>query len=279
MPFIHDLRSAPVPGCVDGWIALHARHGHLDLSEVFTAAISYASEGFPASPLLAGTVRNLDGVAGCPELNSVGMRNGQIVRRPGVASALRAVVQHGRDGYYQGDFGRGLLSMGAGEYRASDFELPLADWVQPLKASAWGHDLWTIPPNSQGYLTLLGSLIAEGLPLPEDPGDPQWAHLLIESARVAAYDRPSALYESADVSSLFEPDEVARRPVSYTHLDVYKRQGESAAQAVVVDRQHVWTTQAEDKEHLCGPLSDPSDAHETLDQLPVIDAHRLAEGR
>jgi gamma-glutamyltranspeptidase/glutathione hydrolase len=211
MPFSHDLRSAPVPGCVDGWLALHARHGRLDLSVVFAAAISYASEGFPASPLLAGTIRNLDGVAGCPELNSVGMRSGQIVRRPGVASALRAIVENGRDAFYLGDFGRGLLAMGAGEYRASNFELPLADWVEPLKARAWGHDLWTIPPNSQGYLTLLGSLIAEGLPLPEDPGDPQWAHFLVESARAAAYDRPSVLYESADVSSLLQPDEVARR--------------------------------------------------------------------
>ena len=27
MPFSGDLRSAPVPGCVDGWLALHARHG------------------------------------------------------------------------------------------------------------------------------------------------------------------------------------------------------------------------------------------------------------
>ncbi len=211
MPFRDDLRSAPVPGCVDGWLALHGRHGRLPLSEVLGFAVSYAADGFPASPLLAGTVRNLDGVAGCPDLNSRPMRAGQIVRRPGVARAVEAIIEHGRAGFYQGAFGRGLQSMGAGEYEASDFKQPLADWVQPLVARVWDHDLWTIPPNSQGYLNLLGSLIAAGLPLPDDPGDPLWAHFLVESARAAAYDRPSVLYENADVRSLLEPDEAERR--------------------------------------------------------------------
>src|SRR5690606_20749498 len=27
MPFRHDVRSVTVPGCVDGWLALHARFG------------------------------------------------------------------------------------------------------------------------------------------------------------------------------------------------------------------------------------------------------------
>jgi gamma-glutamyltranspeptidase/glutathione hydrolase len=226
MPFRDDLRSAPVPGCVDGWLALHGRYGRLTLSEVFGYAVSYAADGFPASPLLAGTVRILDGVAGCPDLNSRPVRAGQIVRRPGVASAIEAIIEHGRSGFYQGAFGRGLQSMGAGEYEASDFEQPLADWVQPLVARVWDHDLWTIPPNSQGYLTLLGSLIAAGLPLPGDPGDPLWAHFLVESARAAAYDRPSVLYENADVLPLLEPDEAERRRslIRFDHRAVLRSQ-------------------------------------------------------
>src|SRR5687768_4419317 len=53
MPFHGDLRSAPVPGCVDGWLALHERFGRLPLADVLHAAVGYAAEGFPASPLLA----------------------------------------------------------------------------------------------------------------------------------------------------------------------------------------------------------------------------------
>src|SRR5436190_7645900 len=55
MPFRGDIRSVPVPGCVDGWLALHERHGRLPLSEVFAPAIGYAADGFPASPTLAAS--------------------------------------------------------------------------------------------------------------------------------------------------------------------------------------------------------------------------------
>jgi len=211
MPFRDDLRSAPVPGCVDGWLTLHDRYGRLPLSKVLEAAIAYADVGFPASPLLAGSIAILDGVAGCSDLNGRPMKSGQIVRRPGVAGALTAVAQSGREGFYRGDFGKGLLALGAGEYTEADFEEPLANWVEPLVARVWDHDLWTIPPNSQGYLSLLGSLIAEGLELPDDERDPLWAHLLIESARAAAFDRPAMLYENADVEPLLEAGAVDER--------------------------------------------------------------------
>src|SRR3982750_3907036 len=34
MPFRGDLRTVTVPGCVDGWLALHATYGRLPLSTV-----------------------------------------------------------------------------------------------------------------------------------------------------------------------------------------------------------------------------------------------------
>ncbi|WP_345149018.1 gamma-glutamyltransferase [Nonomuraea rubra] len=42
----------------------------------------------------------------------------------------------------------------------------------------FGHDVWSMPPNSQGYLLLRALAIAEGLDLPASPHDPVWAHLL-----------------------------------------------------------------------------------------------------
>jgi len=209
MPFHGDLRSAPVPGCVDGWLSLHGRFGRLPLAEVLAAAIGYAAGGFPASPLLAAAQPLLAGVTGADDLPP--LRSGGRVRRPGVALALAAVAEHGRAGFYEGAFGEGLVDLGDGEYTAEDLRRPLADWVDPLRATAWGHDLWTIPPNSQGYLTLLGARIAEGLPLPDDPGDGRWAHLLVEAARAAGHDRPAVLHDRADVAALLEDDEVARR--------------------------------------------------------------------
>ena len=60
MPFRHDVRSVTVPGCVDGWLALHARFGSMTLAEILAPAIDLAEQGFPASPLLVGSVGRLD---------------------------------------------------------------------------------------------------------------------------------------------------------------------------------------------------------------------------
>jgi gamma-glutamyltranspeptidase/glutathione hydrolase len=214
MPFRHDIRSAPVPGCVDGWLALHQRYGRLPLADVLEPAMLYAASGFPASPLLAGAVGMLGDAQGADDLlEHHPLRHGDLVRRPGVAMALESIVRHGRAGFYQGPFGEGLLALGEGEYAPADLERPLADWVEALHVRAWGHDVWTIPPNSQGYLTLLSSRIAEGLPLPDDPDDPLWAHLLVESSRAAAYDRIEVLHEGATaaVEALLADVEVERR--------------------------------------------------------------------
>jgi gamma-glutamyltranspeptidase/glutathione hydrolase len=212
MPFRGDIRSAPVPGCVDGWLALHERFGSLPLDRVLEAATTYAVAGFPASPLLATAQFLLDGVDGADDLlRTRPMQSGDLIRRPGVGRALAALVADGRAGFYEGEFGQGLLRIGGGEYIAEDLRRPLADWVEPLRMEAWDHVLWTIPPNSQGYLTLLGAAIASGLDLPGDPDEGEWAHLLVECARAAGHDRPHVLYDGADARALLADDEVARR--------------------------------------------------------------------
>ncbi|WP_246060053.1 gamma-glutamyltransferase family protein [Herbidospora galbida] len=194
MPHLYDIRSVPVPGCVDGWLALHGRFGRLPLAEVLAPAIRLADEGFPASPLLApgaafiGTLQS-----DYAHVQSIG----DPIRRPGAARALRAVAETGRAGFYQGEFGQGLLKLGGGEYTEDDLARDQADWVTPLSASVFGHGVHTIPPNSQGYLLLLALKILEGLDLPADPADPAWAHLLIEAAVAAGHDRLDVLYENA----------------------------------------------------------------------------------
>ena len=47
----------------------------------------------------------------------------------------------------------------------------------------FGLEVHTIGPNSQGYLTLGGGILADRLDLPDDPNDERWAHLLSEAAK------------------------------------------------------------------------------------------------
>ncbi len=212
-----DVRAVTVPGCVDGWIELHRRFGRLPLAQVLATAVAYASTGFPASPLLAATAGAILGVDGADdyraatEAASGRLRPGTLVRRPGVAATLEAIRSGGRAAFYEGAFGEGLLHLGKGLFTPEDLARPQAEWVSPLRLTAWDHDLWTTPPPSQGYLTLAAAWIAGGLALPDDPDDPVWAHLLAEAARMAGSDRTEVLFDGAGVVELLASERLAER--------------------------------------------------------------------
>ena len=199
MPLHHDIRTVTVPGCVDGWIALHDRFGTMPLPDLLRPATRLAECGFPASPLLGWSLRRLDEL-GAEQLASLaaGSTAGARLARPGVAAALRSIAEGGRAAFYEGEFGEGLLAMGDGLYTRDDLARSQADWVEPLTTTAFGVELHTIPPNSQGYLTLGALRLAEAVGLPDDPDDPEWAHVLIECATAAGYDRPAVLHDRAD---------------------------------------------------------------------------------
>ena len=88
MPLRHDVRTVTVPGCVDGWMALHQRFGRRPLAEVLAPAIGLADDGFPASPLLVGALTTVDdaGRVHLDELARQATRPGARVRRPGVGA-------------------------------------------------------------------------------------------------------------------------------------------------------------------------------------------------
>ena len=176
----------------------------MPLPEILGPALDLAANGFAASPLLVGSLKRIDeaGTQQLHALSSQATRAGAMVRLPGAARALAAIAEDGRDGFYGGEFGAGLLELAAGVIVADDLARSNADWVAPLTAAMFGVDVHTIGPNSQGYLTLGGGLVADTVDLPDDPDDPQWAHLLIEAAKLAAYDRPEVLHEHADGEAL-----------------------------------------------------------------------------
>lgn len=240
MPFRHDARVVTVPGCVDGWVALHARFGSLPLAELLAPAIDLAEHGFAAGPLLVGAASRLDPVGRdrLREIASQATHAGAVVRRPGVARALRAVAEQGRSGFYEGEFGDGLLRLGAGLYTEADLARSQADWVDPLTASMFGVDVHTIPPNSQGYLTLGGGILADGIDLP-DPDDERWAHLLAECAKLAGHDRPDVLHEHADGDALL------RSIAGRAHLLDRERAGDYRVNAGPGDTTYLCTAEAD----------------------------------
>jgi gamma-glutamyltranspeptidase/glutathione hydrolase len=227
MPVRGDLSSVPVPGAVDGWLALLQRFGRLPAKAVFAPAIELAEEGFPASIMLALASHLIHALPGARELCPAGpLEPGQTVRLPGVARTLRTIVKEGRTGFYQGEFGRGLIALGAGIYAEPDLATDLAQWCAPVRQRVWDHDLWTVPPPSQGYLTLASAFIAEQVGLGRDPLDAEWAHLILEASRAAGHDRPAMLFDGADGLALVDAERLTQaaarvRPDASAPSDVF----------------------------------------------------------
>jgi gamma-glutamyltranspeptidase/glutathione hydrolase len=207
MPVRGDVASVPVPGAVDGWLSLLARFGRLPVATVFAPAIELAEDGFPASIMLSLASHLVHQLPGAHHLCPSGpLEHGQHVRLPGIARTLRAIAAEGREGFYGGEFGRGLLALGEGAYATEDLSRDLADWCTPVRLRVWDHDLWTVPPPSQGYLTLASSFIASQAGLGRDPDLSEWAHLVVEASRAAGHDRPEVLFDGADGRALVAED-------------------------------------------------------------------------
>ena len=116
---------------------------------------------------------------------------------------LAALPASGRDGFYLGAFGDGLLELGDGLFSADDLGTVQANWIEPLTTTRVrcrpAHDRPELaglphPRRLHGW--------PNGSTCPSDPDDERWAHLLIEAASAAGFDRPDALHEGADGDEL-----------------------------------------------------------------------------
>lgn len=212
MPFRGHVSSVTVPGCVAGWAALHERFGLIPLEQVFAPACRLARAGFRVSSSLADASLELDPRVRESAFGSASpLRRGRRLELPALARVLEAIAEHGATGFYGGPAGTAIIELGAGEFTQDDLDQARADWVTPLGLRAFGHDLWTVPPNSQGYLALAGAWMAERLAVPADPTSEEWAFTLIEAARQAAFDRLAVLHEHADGSALLAASRLAQR--------------------------------------------------------------------
>ncbi len=197
--------AVTVPGAVDCWCALLARHGRLDLPTVLAPAIAYARDGFAVSPRVA---YEWD-VIGRPKLarnahaarhwlpDGGAPRAGVMFRHPALARTLEEIARHGRDGFYKGwvaeDMVASLRALGA-THAADDFSAHTGNWVTPVRGTYRGVEVCEIPPNGQGVTTLLMLNILENFALGDHaPVSAERLHLEAEAARLAFIERGRAI--------------------------------------------------------------------------------------
>jgi gamma-glutamyltranspeptidase/glutathione hydrolase len=225
MPYRHPA-TVTVPGCVDGWIALLERFGTRSLGEVLAPAIRLAEEGFPVSPEMALNLTAIAGLVGGEpsafELypNGTAPGAGDLITRPALAATLRAIAERGREAFYSGRVADAMVEATGGIVTAADLAANRPDWVDGAHMHVLGETAWTIPPNSQGYITLASLAIFEQLGAPKRFDDPDFHHLLIEAYRAAAWDRGAHLADldhmTVPVDELLHPLRLAERAMAIT---------------------------------------------------------------
>jgi gamma-glutamyltranspeptidase/glutathione hydrolase len=184
---LHDPQAWSVPGCADGWFELHARYGRLPMPELLVAAIRYAEEGFPLSPVIASDwERSLARFAGKPGFAEVFMpggrapREGEIFRNPALARTLRPIAEAiVRYSERHGGF-----------FALEDFAAHRSTWDAPISTRYRGHDVWELPPPGQGIAALQMLNILEHFDLKamgRESAD--FWHVMVEAKKLAFADR------------------------------------------------------------------------------------------
>jgi len=187
-----------VPGMISGLQKIHERFGTLKFSKLAEYSIKLAEEGFPAShrfseainrsrgKLVSEYARNLFFKGGNPPAA------GELILQKQLANTLRSVAFDPRS-FYEGWIAESLckfLNSKGGVFDIDDFVDFEGEWVEPLKSTYRGFEVYEVPPNSQGATSLIILNILENFDLPIlDPLEARRIHLFAEAAKRAYIDK------------------------------------------------------------------------------------------
>lgn len=189
-----------VPGCVDGWIELHRKHGRLSLDKLLAPAIRYAREGFPVSELIAYYWARGAKVFGAqPGFTETFLPGGEapakgdIFKNPGLADTYAAIAAKGRDGFYAGEVAERIDAFCRTHgcfLRKEDLAAHTSTWVEPVSTRYRGYDVFELPPNGQGVAALQMLNLLEPYDLSAmGHNSTAYLHHLIEAKKIAYEDR------------------------------------------------------------------------------------------
>jgi gamma-glutamyltranspeptidase/glutathione hydrolase len=174
-------QSITVPGLVAAWADLHERFGRLPFAELIAPARAAAREGVAVARALGrDLVQHLEALRqdpGCAEilLRADGSvpQVGERLRQPQLADTLDRIAADPMS-LYTGDVGgqyAGGLAAAGSLITAADLAGHRTEFVDPLSLSYRGLQVYTSPPNSQGFTLLLILALLEELEL-DDVGSP-----------------------------------------------------------------------------------------------------------
>jgi gamma-glutamyltranspeptidase/glutathione hydrolase len=193
-----------VPGVVEGWHQLLSRFGSISLADAIAPAIHHAHDGFPVAELMANEwLVSESALASDPATATTFLpegkapRHGDIFANPRLARSLELIAREGRDAFYHGAIARAIaadISKRDGLLNEQDLADHRAEWVDPISTSYRSHELFEMPPSTQGFVALEMLNIMEGFDIHAfGHNSADCLHVVSEAKRMAFADRSAFL--------------------------------------------------------------------------------------
>lgn len=189
-----SIEGITVPGAIDAWCRLAAKHGSKPLEEIFKPAIDAAENGFRITPRVAADwSRNRAKLESNPAATAhylpagVAPQVGDRRSQPALGRTLRRIAREGRAAFYEGEVAEELVSVLqalGGTHALADFAANAPEDVIPISASYGGHDVLECPPNGQGLAALMILRTLAGYDI-KSLSEVDRVHLLAEATKAA----------------------------------------------------------------------------------------------
>lgn len=160
-----------VPGAPAAWVEMSKKFGKLPLTEVLKPAIRYATEGFVLTTSVANSwdraykiyKENLKGEEFSNWFKTFAPKGraprvGEVWKSLEHGNTLRSIAETKGDSFYRGELANKIDSFSKkynGFIRKEDLEEFKCQWIDPISVNYKGYDVWEIPPNGHGIVTLM----------------------------------------------------------------------------------------------------------------------------
>ncbi|KAH9064104.1 gamma-glutamyltranspeptidase [Lactarius vividus] len=204
-----DINSVTVPGAAAAWVDTVEvfGSGKLSVAEVLEPATRLAEEGVPVSEIHSYSWQRSEDLIKNASPNGHEMLlegraplPGQIMKFPTLAKTFRALMEHGKDGFYKGRVAEAIVELvksKGGVMELEDLEKHTSAFVKPIKYTYGGEvTVYECPPNGQGITALIALGILESIQeqglvgdlLKMDHNSAEYLHTLVEALRLAFAD-------------------------------------------------------------------------------------------
>lgn len=241
-----------VPGAPSAWAELSKRFGKLPFQKLLEPAIRYAEDGYPLSPILSKYWNRAYSIfkenltedvfrywfeTFVP--NDQVPKTGEIWKSPDHAKTLSLIAETNAEAMYRGELAGKIAQFSkenGGFLTEDDLAKYKAEWVQPIRVNYKGYDVWEIPPNGQGLITLQALNILNGYEFAEKDSIETY-HKQIEAIKLAFADGfhyiTEEKYMKRSVTELLNKEYAEQRRKLITDTAMLPEAGEPRASGTV----------------------------------------------